>query len=124
MKYTFSQPYHPVTNVTAECFVEIFKSHVMKIMESGHHNNYGISDDSVPFRLSVHTSEIQWGYASSINVEKGDKKQIFLIETAPVSDNLYEAHVKASNDRNIEFVVGDKIILKILVKVINGGFWE
>lgn len=36
IKHTFSPPYHPATNGVVERFVETFKSHVTKIMESGY----------------------------------------------------------------------------------------
>lgn len=114
IKHTLSPPYHPATNGAAERFVETFKSHVTKIMESGHNMvsamNLFLSDyRCTPQRSSGVTP-------ARLMLGREIRSRFSLLRPPPISDKLNEAQVKqsdyASSDRKVRFVVGDKVIVK------------
>lgn len=54
VKQSFTPPYYPATNGAAERFVQTFKSHITKIVESGHTVQYAMNLFLFDYRNTVH----------------------------------------------------------------------
>lgn len=114
IKHTFSPPYHPATNGAAERFVETFKSHTMKIKESGltlsSALNLFLSDyRSTPQRTTGITP-------AKLMLGRELRNRFSLLRPPPFSEKFYEMREKIKQNhpgnRNITLIVGQKVMVR------------
>ncbi|XP_063363502.1 uncharacterized protein K02A2.6-like [Cydia amplana] len=115
IKHTFTPPYHPATNGAAERFVDIFKKHVLKIKESrGNTIQSAINLFLFDYRVTPHSTT---GVTPASLIYNRDLRSRFaLLRPPPVIERaqhmLEKQREQASGSRNIEFMVGEKVMVK------------
>ncbi|XP_063543169.1 uncharacterized protein K02A2.6-like [Cydia strobilella] len=114
VKHTFTAPHYPATNGAAERFVETFKSHMKKIIESGKSQNYALGIFLFDYRTTTHkTSGVT---PARLMMGRELRNRFSLLRPAPIYQNLVEAQEKqlkyAKGARILELSEGDLVNVK------------
>lgn len=117
VKQSFSPPYYPATNGLAERFVESFKSHVVKIVESGQTVEYACNLFLFDYRCTVHKTTGQ--SPAKIMYGRELRCRFSLLRPNPVHDKIDNEQIKLTNnskDNYKTFITGEKVMVKDLRK--------
>lgn len=113
VKQSFSPPYYPPTNGLAERFVESFKSHVTKIVESGRTPEYACNLFLFDYRNSIH--KVTGQSPAKIMFGRELRCRFSLLRPNPVSAVMDKDQIKHSlknsNAREV-FLSGEKVMAR------------
>jgi hypothetical protein len=113
VKQSFTPTYYPPTNGLAERFVETFKSHVIKIVDSGHTPEYACNLFLFDYRNSVHKMTGQTPAKTLFGREL--RCRFSLLRPNPITalvdkENIKQS-LKSSNVREL-FLIGEKAMVR------------
>lgn len=112
IKHSFTAPHHPATNGAAENFVGTFKDKVDKIVKSGKSLDYAVNLFLFDYRTSEHCTT---GRTPAYMVYKRELRTRFdLLKPdvhSDVSDKQLAQVVAKGSNRNVEFRVGDTVMV-------------
>lgn len=114
VKHSFTPPHYPATNGAAERFVETFKSHMTKIINSGKSLNYALGIFLFDYRTTIHkTSGVT---PARLMMGRELRNRLSLLRPAPIYQNLVESQEKqlhyAKGNRIFTLKEGDEVMVK------------
>ncbi|CAK1591364.1 unnamed protein product [Parnassius mnemosyne] len=110
---TFTPTYYPPTNGLAERFVESFKSHVVKIVESGHTVEYACNLFLFDYRNTVHKTTGK--SPAKLMFGRELRCRFSLLRPNPVVDKIDTEQVKLiinSKNNFKTFTTGEKVMVR------------
>lgn len=113
VKQSFTPPYYPATNGLAERFVESFKSHVTKIVQSGRTVEYACNLFLFDYRSTVHKTTGQ--SPAKLMLGRELRCRFSLLRPNPVNNNIDVEHVRQTiNSKDIfkTFLIGEKVMVR------------
>ncbi|XP_037965358.2 uncharacterized protein K02A2.6 isoform X1 [Plutella xylostella] len=114
VKMSFTPPYHPATNGAAERFVQTFKNHVKKIVDSGHNLEYATNLFLFDYRTSVNrTTGVS---PAKLLFGRELRSRFSLLRPQPISTRLQMHNEKLKQyyqgSRSVLFNVGEKVMIR------------
>lgn len=113
IKQSFTPTYYPATNGLAERFVESFKTHVTKIVQSGNSVEYACNLFLFDYRNSIHKSTGQ--SPAKLMLGRELRCRFSLLRPNPVNNSIDIEHIKQTiNSKNVfkTFLTGEKVMVK------------
>lgn len=103
VKHSFTSPHYPATNGAAERFVETFKTHLTKIIESGKSPNYALSIFLFDYRTTPHKSS---GVSPArLMMGRELRNRLALLRPGPIYHDLVQ-----SQDRQLQYAKGGRVL--------------
>jgi phage FluMu protein Com len=104
VKHSFTSPHYPATNGAAERFVETFKSHMKKIIESGKSHIYALSIFLFDYRTTTHKSS---GVTPArLMMGRELRNRFSLLRPTPIYQNLVE-----SQEKQLKYAKGARVLV-------------
>lgn len=117
IKQSFSPPYHPATNGLAERFVESFKSHVTKIVESGKKLEYACNLFLFDYRCTNHKTTGQSPAKLMLGRELRCRFSLLRPSTASTNIDFEQVKLTINSKNNLKFFsVGQKVMAQDMRK--------
>lgn len=114
---SFTPTYYPATNGLAERFVETFKTHVSKIVQSGHSVEYACNLFLFDYRSTVHKTTGQ--SPAKLMIGRELRCRFSLLRPGPVNEKIDIEHIKQTiNSKDVfkSFSIGEKVMARDLRK--------